>query len=36
MKYLWIIFKSRNAQTLEADVGEVLAEFWENYKLSFR
>lgn len=35
MKYEWMSFKSRDAQTLEADVEEVLAGFGENYKLDF-
>lgn len=35
MKYEWMSFKSRDAQTLEADVEEVLAGFGERYKLDF-
>ena len=35
MKYEWMSFKSRDAQTLEADVEEVLAGFGEKYTLDF-
>lgn len=35
MKYEWMAFKSRDAQTLEADVDEVLAGFGKKYKLDF-
>jgi len=35
MKYEWMAFKSRDAQTLEADVDEILAGFGEKYKMDF-
>ena len=35
MKYEWMAFKSCDAQTLEADVDEILAGFGEKYKLDF-
>ena len=35
MKYEWMSFKSRDAQTLEADVKEILAGFGERYKFDF-
>ncbi len=35
MKYEWMAFKSRDAQTLEADVDEILAGFGKKYKLDF-
>lgn len=35
MKYEWMSFKSRDAQTREADVEEVLAGFGESYKMTF-
>jgi hypothetical protein len=35
MKYDWMAFKSRDAQTLEADVDEIVAGFGEKYKLDF-
>ena len=35
MKYEWMAFKSRDAQTLEADVDEVVAGFGTKYKLDF-
>ncbi len=35
MKYEWMAFKARDAQTLEADVEEILAGFGERYKLDF-
>ncbi len=35
MKYEWMAFKSRDAQTLEADVDEVVAGFGKKYKLDF-
>lgn len=35
MKYEWMSFKSRDAQTLEADVKEVLSGLWERYTLNF-
>ena len=35
MKYEWMAFKSRGAQTLEADVDEILTGFGEKYTLDF-
>ena len=35
MKYEWMAFKSRDAQTLEADVNEIPTGFSEKYKLDF-
>ena len=35
MKYEWMAFKSRDAQTLEADVDEILTGFGEKYTLDF-
>ena len=35
MKYEWMVFKSRDAQTLEADVDEILTGFGEKYTLDF-
>ena len=35
MKYEWMALKSRDAQTLEADVNEIPTGFSEKYKLDF-
>jgi transposase len=35
MKYEWLAFKARDAQTLEADVDTILREFRSNYRFIF-
>ena len=35
MKYEWLAFKARDAQTLETDVKTLLAGFGTDYRLSF-
>ena len=35
MKYEWLAFKARDAQTLETDVKTLLAGFGADYRLSF-
>jgi transposase len=35
MKYSWMSVKCRDSEMLEADVGEILDNFGEKYKLSF-
>ena len=35
IKYEWMTFKSRDAQTFEADVDKVLSHFGEKCKLDF-
>jgi transposase len=35
MKYEWLAFKARDAQTLEADVDTILREFGSNYRFTF-
>ena len=35
MKYEWLAFKARDAQTLEADVDTIPREFGSNYRFTF-
>jgi transposase len=35
IKYEWLAFKARDAQTLEADVDTILQEFGLNYRFTF-
>ena len=35
MKYEWLAFKARDAQTLQADVDSILQEFGSNYRFTF-
>ena len=35
MKYEWMAYKSRDAQTLQSDVEEILDGFGEKYKMEF-
>lgn len=35
MKYTWMSGKCRDSEILEKDVGEILDNFGEKYKLSF-
>jgi hypothetical protein len=35
MKYEWMAFKTRTAESLEADVGKILDGFGSDYRMTF-